>query len=137
MRKFASWIGPRPPDICSHLLKEISPPYHFFVQKGGRPPRPPPHVGKLYFLILNYLSAFFQILRMFFRVELSTKHNTFYTHNTHMLILGHFQIHNTCYTHIFFYVYTSVHNFLKLNYLSAFFQILRMFFMLSWSFTDS
>ena len=39
-----------------------------------------------------------------------------------MLILGHFQIHNTCYTHIFFYVYTSVHNFLKLNYLSAFFR---------------
>ena len=71
------------------------------------------------------------------RVESSTIHNTYYTHNTHMLFLNHFQIHNTCYTHIFFYVYTCVHNFSKLNYFGAFFQVLRMFFMLSWSFTDS
>ena len=59
---------------------------------------------------------------MIIRVELSTKHNTYYTHNTHMLNLDHFQIHNTCYTHVFFYVYTSVHNFLKLNFLGAFFS---------------
>ena len=71
------------------------------------------------------------------RVELSTKHNTYHTHNTHMLISGHFQIHNTCYTHIFFYVYTSVHNFLNLKLFECFFQILWMFFMLLISFTDS
>ena len=66
-----------------------------------------------------------------FRVESGTIHNTYYTHNTHMLVLNYFQIHNTCYTHIFFYVYTCVHNFSKLNYFGAFFQVLRMFFMLS------
>ena len=62
------------------------------------------------------------------RVESSTIDNTYYTHNTHMLFLNYFQIHNTCYTHIFFYVYTCVHNFSKLNYFGDFFQVLRLFF---------
>jgi len=37
-----------PPIYRPHLLIKISPPYYLLDQKGGRPPRPPPQVGKLY-----------------------------------------------------------------------------------------